>query len=90
MQTLIKWPGGKSREFPYIKNLIPSFKQYIEPFFGGGAIFFQLKPKRAIINDTCEELMDFYNLLRDENEREEFKKELSFMNTELVLDLYYK
>ncbi len=76
MQTLIKWPGGKTKEFPHIKDLIPSYERYIEPFFGGGGIFFQLKPKEAIINDICEELTDFYNLLKDENEREEFKKEL--------------
>src|SRR3989338_2908030 len=76
MQTLIKWPGGKTQEFPYIKDLIPTFDRYIEPFFGGGAIFFQLKPKKAIINDICSELTDFYNLLKTENDREEFKKEL--------------
>ena len=76
MQTLIKWPGGKTKEFPYIKDLIPTFDRYVEPFFGGGAIFFQLKPKKAIINDICSELTDFYNLLKTENDREEFKKEL--------------
>lgn len=76
MQTLIKWPGGKTKEFPYIKGLIPKYDRYVEPFFGGGAIFFQLRPQRAIINDICEELTDFYNLLKIENKREEFKKEL--------------
>lgn len=76
MQTLIKWPGGKTREFPYIKDLIPPFERYIEPFFGGGGIFFQLKPKKAIINDICEELTNFYSLLKDENERKNFKKGL--------------
>ncbi len=76
MQTLIKWPGGKTREFTFIKDLIPAFDRYIEPFFGGGAIFFQLKPKKAIINDICSELTDFYSLLKIENEREKFKKKL--------------
>ena len=33
MQTLIKWPGGKTKEFPYIKDLIPVYDRYIEPFF---------------------------------------------------------
>ena len=55
MQTLIKWPGGKTKEYPFIKDLIPAFDRYIEPFFGGGAIFFQLKPKKSIINDICSE-----------------------------------
>ena len=76
MQTLIKWPGGKTKEFVYIKDLIPSFERYIEPFFGGGGIFFQLEPKTAIINDICTELTDFYSLLKEENERDNFKKEL--------------
>lgn len=78
MNTLIKWPGGKSREFQYIEDLIPPFKKYIEPFFGGGAVFFQLKPKKAILNDICEELIDFYRFIKDENKynREKFKKEM--------------
>ena len=76
MQTLIKWPGGKSREFSFIKDLIPPFERYIEPFFGGGAVFFQLKPKKSIINDICEELIEFYKFVKGKNSREDFKKEL--------------
>lgn len=76
MKTLIKWPGGKTREFKYIKALIPSFNRYIEPFFGGGAVFFQLQPKTAIINDICTELMDFYRFLKTKNNREKFKREM--------------
>ena len=76
MQTLIKWPGGKTQEFPYIKELIPSFDRYVEPFFGGGAVFFQLQPKNAVINDVCVELTDFYSLLKETGEREQFKDEL--------------
>ncbi|MEQ8225144.1 MAG: DNA adenine methylase [Candidatus Eremiobacterota bacterium] len=40
MNPLIKWPGGKRREYKYIDSLIPACTRYIEPFFGGGAIFF--------------------------------------------------
>lgn len=76
MQPLIKWPGGKSGEFDYIKNLIPSYDRYIEPFFGGGAVFFQLQPEKAIINDIVEELVDFYKLVKGGEDRNEFKKEL--------------
>lgn len=76
MQTLIKWPGGKTKEFDYIKDIIPVFDRYIEPFFGGGAIFFQLKPQKAIINDICEELMDFYKFIKGEYDNDELKKEL--------------
>lgn len=76
MQPLIKWPGGKTKEFPFIEDLIPVFDRYVEPFFGGGAIFFQLQPKKAIVNDICSELTDFYNLLKAEANREKFKEEL--------------
>jgi DNA adenine methylase len=74
MQPLIKWPGGKSKEYEQIKNLIPNHTRYIEPFFGGGAIFFELQPQMAIINDICEELIEFYRFVKGENNKEEFKK----------------
>jgi DNA adenine methylase len=76
MQTLIKWPGGKTSEFNLVKGLIPSFDRYIEPFFGGGAVLFQLKPKKSMINDICEELMDFYRYIKGEYNQHEFKDEL--------------
>jgi DNA adenine methylase len=76
MQPLIKWPGGKSREFEYIKDIIPQYDRYIEPFFGGGAVFFQLKPRKAIINDVCEELTYFYKFVKGQEDKKEFKKAL--------------
>lgn len=74
MKTLIKWPGGKTGEFEKIESLIPEFDRYIEPFFGGGAIFFNLEPKKAIINDISEMLIEFYKLIK--NQDEEFKNHL--------------
>ena len=59
MQTLIKWPGGKTKEYPYIKDLIPAFDRYIEPFFGGGAIFLSLQPQNQSSMMFCSELTDF-------------------------------
>lgn len=76
MRPLVKWPGGKAKEFTYIEHLIPKYNRYIEPFFGGGAIFFQLKPKNSIINDINSELTDFYTLLKEGDERKSFKMEL--------------
>lgn len=65
--TLIKWPGGKTREIKYIESLIPEYDRYIEPFFGGGAMFFHLKPKKAIINDISANLIHFYKLTKEKN-----------------------
>ena len=53
MNPLIKWPGGKSREITQIEDLIPRYDRYIEPFFGGGAVFFNQKPNHSYINDIC-------------------------------------
>ena len=61
MRPMLKYRGGKSREIPNIERHIPAFKgRYIEPFFGGGALFFHLEPEHAIINDINGKLMDFY------------------------------
>lgn len=76
MRPLIKWPGGKSREYKNIEDIIPTeLNTYIEPFFGGGGIYFNLEPKKAIINDINESLMTFYKFLKEENNK--FKESLT-------------
>jgi len=74
---LLKWPGGKSTEFEYIKHLIPEYTRYVEPFFGGGAVFFKLAPNSAIINDIADELVDLYRFVKGDLDTEELKKELN-------------
>ncbi len=64
MEPLIKWPGGKAGEIPYIQGMIPDFDRYVEPFFGGGALFFHLRPRRAVISDVSEDLIAFYRLVQ--------------------------
>lgn len=65
----IKWPGGKTKEYEYFRQLIPPFERYIEPFFGGGAVFFKLlPPKKALINDFSEDLITFYKFLKNDPE----------------------
>lgn len=61
---IIKWPGGKSREIREIQHLIPNYKRYVEPFFGGGALFFHLRPAHAAINDISEALIEYYKLIK--------------------------
>lgn len=66
MKPLVKYRGGKSKEIPHLIKHIPQFSgRYIEPFFGGGALFFHLEPKRAIINDINSKLMAFYLGVKD-------------------------
>ena len=66
MNPVLKYRGGKSREIPHFIKYIPDdYNRYIEPFFGGGAVFFHLEPQKAIINDLNSRLMQFYIQLRD-------------------------
>lgn len=74
--SLIKWPGGKAKEYLYIKDLIPEYDRYIEPFFGGGAIYFALGPQKAIINDFSGDLMDLYRFLKGDYKTTEFVEEI--------------
>lgn len=67
MNPVLKYRGGKSREIPKFLQYIPEdFDTYIEPFLGGGAVYFYLEPDNAILNDVNIKLMTFYRQLRDE------------------------
>ena len=56
MKPIVKYRGGKSKELPQLIKHIPNFRgRYIEPFFGGGAMYFHLEPENAIINDIGNE-----------------------------------
>lgn len=67
MNPVLKYRGGKSREIPQFIRYIPDdFNRYIEPFMGGGAVFFHLEPDNAILNDVNTKLMTFYGQLKDE------------------------
>lgn len=67
MNPMLKYRGGKSREIPLFEKYIPaSYSTYIEPFLGGGAVFFHLEPERAIINDVNERLISFYDCVRNQ------------------------
>ena len=66
MNPMIKYRGGKSKEIPYfVKNMPKKYTTYIEPFFGGGALFFYLQPNRAIINDINVKLYRFYKEMQE-------------------------
>ena len=70
MSPVLKYRGGKSREIPRFLNEIPDkFNRYIEPFLGGGAVYFYLEPFNAILNDLNRPLMKFYFQLRDNYEQ---------------------
>lgn len=75
MKPMIKYRGGKSKEISHIMWHVPRFTgRYIEPFFGGGALFFFLEPRQAIINDVNSKLIGFYRGVR--NDYTNLRKEL--------------
>jgi DNA adenine methylase len=77
MEPIIKWPGGKSSEFDLISPFFPAqYNRYIEPFFGGGAVYFRLSPKKSVINDICCDLVNIYRFLGSATDRKKFAKYL--------------
>jgi len=64
LSPLIKWSGGKSDEIKIFKKYFPdNYDIYIEPFIGGGSVYFYLNPIKAVINDIHTELIDFYQII---------------------------
>lgn len=62
----LKWAGGKRWFISKYKDLLPaSFGTYHEPFLGSAAVFFDLQPKRAVLTDINEELINLYRVIRD-------------------------
>lgn len=61
VKPILKWAGGKKQMLGDLLPKVPaSYGRYIEPFFGGGAMFFALQPKNAVIADSNPELINMY------------------------------
>lgn len=68
-RPFIKWAGGKTQLIPQYAEYFPDYySNYYEPFVGGGAIFFHLKPARALLTDINFELVNVYRCVRDQLE----------------------
>ena len=68
MKPLLKYPGGKLDELVHILPVLPTYKRYVEPFIGGGALYFFLAPDQACINDLNSNVINFYKTIRDDYE----------------------
>lgn len=66
MEPFLKWAGGKRWLIPKIKDQIPEFRTYYEPFLGSGALFFALSPKSAVLSDANPELINCYRQVRNQ------------------------
>jgi len=69
-QPFVKWAGGKRKLLDQIQAILPKkYATYHEPMVGGGALFFDLLPKNAILNDLNSDLMVTYEVIRDQPEK---------------------
>jgi DNA adenine methylase len=65
-KPFLKWAGGKRQLLKHLRTFVPrSYDRYFEPFLGGGALFFDLKPKKGVLSDVNQELVDCYVVVRD-------------------------
>lgn len=68
LSPIIKWAGGKEQELKYILPNVPdNFVRFIEPFVGGGAVYFSMGNKNKLINDKSVELTTLYNNIKYKN-----------------------
>jgi len=65
-RAFLRWAGSKRAVLPQLVELLPrTFRTYREPFLGGGSLFFLLQPQRAVITDSCAELIQTFEAVRD-------------------------
>lgn len=68
MHSFLKYPGGKSKEVTLVLNNLPNYiERYIEPFVGGGSIFFAINKSSSYINDISTDLYYLYKLIKEQN-----------------------
>lgn len=84
---VLKWVGGKRQLLEVLTPLLPKrIQTYCEPFVGGGALFFQLQPSTAYVNDINAELIGVYKVIKTDVEAlitslETFKNEADYFYT---------
>lgn len=73
LKPFTKWTGGKRQLLPELREKIASIDHaiptYFEPFVGGGALLFDLQPKKAIINDHNSDLVAAYKIIKEEPQK---------------------
>jgi len=66
LKPIVKWSGGKSDEIKMFEKYFPDkYETYIEPFVGGGSVYFHLSPEKAVISDVHNELIAFYRSIAE-------------------------
>lgn len=90
-KPFVKWAGGKRQILDKLIKYVPEdFNTYYEPFVGGGALFFELSPKNAVINDSNEELINVFRCIKDEEKLTKMCNELNHHEANHSEEYYYK
>ena len=90
-KPFVKWAGGKRQIINELKKYVPEeYGCYYEPFIGGGALFFELAPKHAVINDSNKELMNVYKVMTDDEKYNKMCKLLNNYETKNSEEFYYE
>jgi DNA adenine methylase len=85
----LKWPGGKRWFIEKYSQFLPgTYNRYIEPFLGGGSVFFSLTPHESILADVNQDLIDTYLAIR--GSWEAVYKKLKVHQKKHKEDYYYK
>jgi DNA adenine methylase len=70
--NFLRYPGSKRRMLRFLSQYLPAPAtlqgHYVEPFVGGGAVFFMLNPKQALLSDVNPDLIDLYRGIRQSPE----------------------
>ena len=87
LKPFLKWAGGKTQLLDELIAKAPSkFNRYIEPFIGGGALFFAIRPQSGVIADSNPELVNLYRCIATDLNKV-IKHLETFKNTE---EFFYK
>lgn len=92
-KTPLTYYGGKQRIASWVVQHIPEHQIYVEPFFGGGAVFFKKIPSYLeVINDLNENLVNFYEMLQLNYEKLAAKVKATLHSESMykrALDIYH-
>ena len=90
-KPFVKWAGGKRSIIDKLIKYSPDeYNTYFEPCVGGGALLYELSPKKAVINDYNKELMNVYECIKDENKFANMCSELNKHETNHSEEYYYE
>ena len=90
-KPFVKWAGGKRQIIDKLMMYAPyEYDTYYEPFVGGGALLFELSPKKAVINDYNDELMNVFRCIKDENKFMKMCSELNHHEANHSEEYYYE